>query len=130
MHHKTKEMLRSTLLAQLEQLEQLTGLVGDKDLREAMQVELDREISQEDYNEVKESLIAEGMLEQDAESGDSIRLAEGQLTDETLEDSDGFLLKAPEVPAIEAVVPSKTKAASKVVRTPANQGESGAVLSV
>ena len=56
MHHKTKKCSRNALLAQLEES---GGSAGNKALREAMEAALGREVSQEDYDEVKEELVAE-----------------------------------------------------------------------
>lgn len=69
MHHKTKEMLRNALLAQLEES---GGSAGNKTLREAMEATLGREVPQEDYDEVKEDLVAEGLLGRGKGKGGSV----------------------------------------------------------
>jgi len=92
MHHKTKEMLRNALLAQLEES---GGSAGNKALREAMEAALGREVSQEDYDEVKEGLVAEGLLGRGKGKGGSVYLA---AADDDEDADDDFSLAVQEAP--------------------------------
>lgn len=113
MHHKTKEMLRNALLAQLEES---GGSAGNKALREAMEAALGREVSQEDYDEVKEGLVAEGLLGRGKGKGGSVYLA---AADDDEDAGDDFSLAVQEAPEPSEAKPRKAKAA--VPRGPANQ---------
>lgn len=113
MHHKTKEMLRNALLAQLEES---GGSAGNKALREAMEAALGREVSQEDYDEVKEELVAEGLLGRGKGKGGSVYLAAAEGDEE---EGDDFLLAVQEAPEPSEAKPRKAKAAAP--GGPANQ---------
>lgn len=113
MHHKTKEMLRNALLAQLEES---GGSAGNKALREAMEAALGREVSQEDYDEVKEELVAEGLLGRGKGKGGSVYLA---AADDDEDADDDFSLAVQEAPEPSEAKPRKAKAAAP--GGPANQ---------
>lgn len=113
MHHKTKEMLRNALLAQLEES---GGSAGNKALREAMEAALGREVSQEDYDEVKEELVAEGLLGRGKGKGGSVYLA---AADDDEDAGDDFSLAVQEAPEPSEAKPRKAKAAAP--GGPANQ---------
>ena len=113
MHHKTKEMLRNALLAQLEES---GGSAGNKALREAMEAALGREVSQEDYDEVKEELVAEGLLGRGKGKGGSVYLAAADDDEDAGED---FSLAVQEAPEPSEAKPRKAKAAAP--GGPANQ---------
>lgn len=113
MHHKTKEMLRNALLAQLEES---GGSAGNKALREAMEAALGREVPQEDYDEVKEELVAEGLLGRGKGKGGSVYLAAAEGDEDA---GDDFSLAVPEAPEPSEAKPRKAKAAAP--RGPANQ---------
>ncbi len=113
MHHKTKEMLRNALLAQLEES---GGSAGNKALREAMEAALGREVSQEDYDEVKEELVAEGLLGRGKGKGGSVYLA---AADDDEDAGDDFSLAVQETPEPSEAKPRKAKAAAP--GGPANQ---------
>lgn len=114
MHHKTKEMLRNALLAQLEEL---GGSAGNKTLREAMEVTLGREVLQEDYDEVKDELVAESVLGRGKGKGGSVFLAEGGA--EENEEGDDFSLEVQEAPKPTEAKPRKARTSAP--RGPANQ---------
>lgn len=113
MHHKTKEMLRNALLAQLEES---GGSAGNKALREAMEAALGREVPQEDYDEVKEELVAEGLLGRGKGKGGSVYLA---AAGDDEEEGDDFSLAVQEAPEPSEAKPRKAKAAPP--RGPAKQ---------
>ena len=113
MHHKTREMLRNALLAQLGES---GSSAGNMALRESMAAALGREVTQEDYDEVKEELVAEGLLGRGKGKGGSVYLAAAGDAEAA---GDGFSLAVQEAPEPTEAKPRKAKASAP--RGPANQ---------
>ncbi|TYC62139.1 site-specific DNA-methyltransferase [Zoogloea oleivorans] len=106
-------MLRNALLAQLKES---GGSAGNKALREAMEAALGREVPQEDYDEVKEELVAEGLLGRGKGKGGSVYLA---AAGDDEEEGDDFSLAVQEAPEPSEAKPRKAKASAP--RGAANQ---------
>ncbi|MBU0499053.1 MAG: site-specific DNA-methyltransferase [Gammaproteobacteria bacterium] len=105
MDNNVEDSLRSTLIAQLEAL---GGMAGNQRLRAAMETVLGREIAQEAFDALRESLIAEEILGRGKGRGGSVYLI-GQTDKEEEADDEPFTLEHQERPAPEASRPRKAK---------------------